>query len=169
MKDKIYNHNLVMVNIDKKYLDYLRNFDNRVPKEYINDNARRRPYIGIAFQINSLLYFIPLSSKKTKFFKLKNKIDFYKLDNGNLGAFNFNNMVPVSEKVIIIYNVDNEEDIKYKNLVLKQLRYINRRINKIKRKAFRIYDKFINDKLDRSTKNRCCNFKLLEEKCKMYE
>ena len=168
MTNKLYNHNLVMVNIDKDYLDYLRKFDNKVPQEYTNMGARKRPYIGIAFKINSLLYFIPLSSKKAKFFRLNNKIDFFKLDNGNLGAFNFNNMIPVKEKVILIFDVDNETDIKYKNLVLKQLRYVNRRINRIKRKAYRIYDKFVNNTLDINTKIRCCNYSLLEEKCKLY-
>ena len=168
MNVKLYNHNLVMVNINRNYLDYLNQFDNKVPQEYTNINAKKRPYIGIAFKINSLLYFIPLSSKKTKFFRLNNRIDFFKLDNGNLGAFNFNNMIPVKEKVILLFDVDNETDIKYKNLILKQLRYINRRANKIKRKAFRLYDKYINNKLDLNTKNRCCNFTLLEQKAKLY-
>ena len=33
--------------------------------------------------------------------KLKSKLDFLKIDNGKLGAINFNNMLPVTKKNII--------------------------------------------------------------------
>lgn len=54
--------------------------------------AKKQPFIGIVFNIGEILYFAPLTSPKPKFKKLNNKIDFYKLKNGELGAINFNNM-----------------------------------------------------------------------------
>ena len=32
----------------------------------------------------------------------------------------------------------------------------------------KLYDKYINGTLDKNIAKRCCNFKLLEEKCKEY-
>ena len=32
---------------------------------------------------------------------MKNTLDYMKIDNGNLGAINFNNMLPVTDKNII--------------------------------------------------------------------
>ena len=73
------------------------------------------------------MYFAPLSSPKLKHLKIKSKIDFLRLDSGKLGAINFNNMLPVTEKNIIKINLE-------KKCISK----------------------------------RCCNFKLLEEKCYEY-
>lgn len=162
----IYNHNLIFVNIKNNYLNFLHQFDIKVPQEHTN--AKRRPFIGIVFNMRQILYFVPLASPKAKFKHLNNKVDFFKLRNGELGALNFNNMIPVNEQTIDIYDIDNEKDTKYKNLILKQARYLNRRQNDIKKKAYRLYEKFINNKLDINTKNRCCDFQLLEAKLLSY-
>ena len=62
-----------------------------------NQNAKNnRPFVGILFKVNNFFYFAPLTSPKKKHIKLKNKIDFLKIDNGILGAINFNNMIPVN-------------------------------------------------------------------------
>lgn len=165
MKD-IYNHKFTIINIKKQYLEYLHMYDSKVLIEH--PNSKHRPYIGIAFILDKFLYFIPLSSPKEKHVNMKNKIDFYKIKNGKLGALNFNNMIPITQESIIIYDIKNETDIKYKFLLNSQLRQLERKNNAIKRKAFRLYDKYNKNELDSSTRNRCCNFKLLEEKAKLY-
>ena len=62
-------------------------------------------------------YFVPLSSPKEKHLKMKNTLDFLKLDNGKLGAINFNNMIPVTGNNYTLVNFDKENksasDIKY--------------------------------------------------------
>lgn len=50
---------------------------------------------GILFKIDTFEYFAPLSSPKLKHIKMKNTLDFLKIKNGELGAINFNNMIPV--------------------------------------------------------------------------
>ena len=54
------NKRLTLYYIDSDYINYLREFDNRVP---YNKNARR-PYIGIVYVYNNNNYFAPLSSPK---------------------------------------------------------------------------------------------------------
>ena len=44
--------------INEKYCDYLRKYDYRVP--YNHDNKKLRPFVGILFSVNELLYFAPL-------------------------------------------------------------------------------------------------------------
>ena len=133
MKD-ITLHHFVIANIDKDYLQYLHNFDNKVPQEH--PNARKRPFVGVVFSIKEILYFVPLTSPKEKFKRLNNKIDFYKLKNGELGAINFNNMVPVSKNLVEIYDIENENDQKYKRLLQEQQFVLLRKQNDIRKKAY---------------------------------
>lgn len=48
------------------------------------------------------MYFVPVSSPKDKHLKMKNPVDFMKLDKGALGAINFNDMIPVKKAFIKI-------------------------------------------------------------------
>ena len=89
---------LTIVRLDVQYCDYLRKFDNKVP--YNCGEKELRPFIGVLFKVNDLMYFAPLSSPKTNHIKMKSKLDFFKLDNGKLGAINFNNMLPVTSKIL---------------------------------------------------------------------
>ena len=90
MKEKI-----ILVRLDTAYCDYLRKFDDKVPYNF--NEKELRPYVGVLFRIDKLMYFAPLSSPKPKHLKLKSKLDFLKIDNGKLGAIN--NMLPVTKKI----------------------------------------------------------------------
>lgn len=59
-------------------------------------------------------------------------------------------------------------ELKWQNLLKTQLLWLNKNIKNVKGKAFSLYDKYKNNKLDERIKKRCCNFILLEEKCKEY-
>ena len=71
---------LMLVRLDTKYCDYLREFDNKVPYNY--NEKELRPFVGVLFKIDKLMYFAPLSSPKPKHLKLKSKLDFLKINNG---------------------------------------------------------------------------------------
>ncbi len=98
--------------------------------------------------------------------------DFFKIDNGKLGAINFNNMIPVTKNNYSLLNLDNNakktEDIQYNILLQKQLNWLNQHYEQVKNKSKKLYELYINDKLPYVLKCRCCNFKLLEEKCEEY-
>ena len=108
-------YNLSIVTIDKEYCNYLRTFDKRVSYNY--GTKENRPYVGVLFMVNGLEYFAPLSSPKPKHLKMKNGLDFLKLDDGKLGAINFNNMIPVtgSNYTFVDFNSkrNNVSEIKY--------------------------------------------------------
>jgi len=129
-----------------------------------------RPFIGILFQIDTCEYFAPLSSPKPKHKKMKNTVDFFKIKDGELGAVNFNNMIPVNEKDSFIVDV---EKSKYKDYFNKEIAYLRKQsvIQEILRKVDNIFKVLENSNNPDYNffKKLCCDFKLLEEKCKEYK
>src|SRR5574344_1363566 len=166
MKEKL---SIVIVNSD--YCNFLRQFDNKVA---FNMNKKElRPFIGILFIVNNCEYFAPLSSPKPKHLKMKNTIDFIRINDGKLGAVNFNNMTPVTSKNYTLVKLAQEKSLsysesRYRYMLEYQLNWLNENIEQIHNKSFNLYNKYINDKLICSIRNRCCNFPLLEEKCREY-
>lgn len=162
--------NFKIVKVDSKYCDYLRQFDNRVA--YNAGSKEMRPFIGILFGVDGCEYFAPLSSPKVKHVHMKNNLDVVKIDKGNYGVVNFNNMIPVTPNNYELFDLNatpkDTYELKWQNLLKAQLLWLNKNIKNVKGKAFNLYDKYKNNKLDERIKKRCCNFILLEEKCKEY-
>lgn len=163
-------NNLILVRLDSKYCDYLRQYDKLVPYNF--DKKRLRPFIGVLFEVNNCKYFAPLTSPKEKHKKMNTTLDFLKLDNGKLGAINFNNMLPVTNKNIIKLDLDKEcltkAEEKYIKLLKEQIYWLNRNDEKLYNRSKKLYDKYVNGTLNKNIAKRCCNFILLEEKCREY-
>ena len=162
--------NLEIVRVDSNYCDYLRKFDNKVA--YNKYEKELRPFIGILFEIDTCKYFAPLSSPKPKHKEMKNMIDFFKIKDGKLGAVNFNNMIPVTDKNYTLIDLNKEaltmEELKYQKLLKEQLNWLNSHYRQVKNKSYRLYQLYNSGKLPDNIKSRCCNFKLLEERCLEY-
>lgn len=162
--------NLKIVRVNSDYCDYLRKYDNKV--SYNKFEKELRPFIGILFKIDVCEYFAPLSSPKSKHKKMKNTVDFFKIKNGELGAVNFNNMIPVNEKNYTLVDLNKEaltlSELKYQRLLRQQLAWLNANYHQVKNKSFKLYQLYNNDKLPKNIKARCCDFKLLEDKCLQY-
>lgn len=162
--------NLKIVRVNTDYCDYLRKFDNKV--SYNKFEKELKPFIGILFQIDTCEYFAPLSSPKPKHKNMKNTIDFFKIKDGELGAVNFNNMIPVNENNYSLVDLNKETltiaELKYQKLLREQLEWLNANYKQIKSKSLKLYQLYTNGKLPENIRKRCCNFKLLEEKCVEY-
>ena len=149
---------------------FLRTFDSRVP--YNADAKKLRPFIGILFRVHNIDYFAPLSSPKIKHKRMSDTIDFMKIDHGELGAINFNNMIPVTPanyQEIPLNKVpdDMKEYFRYE-LLKNQLRWLNKHKEKVYKKSLLLYHLYKEDKLSLRVRNRCCNYLVLEEKCLEY-
>ena len=110
--------------VDTRYCDYLRQFDPCVP--YTMDQKAIRPFVGIVFSLNGFQYYAPLTSPKPKHLQMKNQVDFLKINRGEWGAVNFNNMIPVPPERLTkvqmkILETDSAQDVAYKNLLSNQL------------------------------------------------
>ena len=162
--------NFRIVKVDYKYCNYLRQFDNKV--SYNAGVKELRPFIGVLFVVAGYEYFAPLSSPKVKHVHMKNNIDVVKIDGGRYGVVNFNNMIPVTSNNYELFDLNSTPkdtyELKRQNLLKSQLLWLNKNIKNVKSKALNLYELYKNGKLDERIKSRCCNFVLLEEKCKEY-
>lgn len=154
--------------VDKEYIEFLSNNEKNIM--YEKDGKSSRKYIGVLLEINNIKYFAPLSSPKEKHKFIRN-IDIIKLDGGRLGVINLNNMLPANLKLVYLVSINNIEDKKYKDLLNEQTKWIKENQNKIKNSASKVYNTMTREetsKLKEILKNRCCDFKKLEEEMEIY-
>ena len=154
---------LKLYKISDNYIEFLRETD---PVNVKHNKNQRRPYIGIVFKINQLLYFAPLASPKSKHLHMKNSLDFIKIEHGKLGAINLNNMIPVSPDAILEFDISKEEE-PYRNLLYGQLKYIDKNADEICSKAEKLYRSVT--QYHSYLEKRCAKFKELEEKSLLYK
>ena len=161
---------LKLVKIDYNYCNYLRKYDSRVS---YNDGIKElRPFVGVLFMVHGCEYFAPLSSPTEKHTTMKNTLDIFKIEDGKYGIVNFNNMIPVTNDnygCLDLNNKTNDKSLnKRYNLMQNQLRILTLNKKEVYQKSSLLYSLYINNKLPINIKNRCCNFPLLEEKCREY-
>ena len=183
MKVKLYE-------IKDEYIDYLKEL---FPDKILNNrsNNKKRKYIGFILEINSFYYVIPLSSAKVnKDYKIidynKNGHEIHKLlkkrislpvifitENRNdnslhvISKIQINNMLPIGNnifKYVDCFDINKIDDYKYKDLLNKELNFINSNINRIKKNAHNVYKMKMNHRNDLGfIKNATPDFKLLEK------
>ena len=165
--------------VDKSYINYLTQFDSRVG--YVEYGERLKLHIGIILKIDEVQYYVPISSAKSKHKKMSNSVDFHKIQDEETGyiyaVININNMIPVPKSCItqVKYNnidefriFENEkEKTDYIYLLQKEKYLIDKIEGVLQNKAKKLYQKCM-IKPESSLAARCCNFRLLEEKCKLY-
>ena len=99
---------------------------------------------------------------------MKNTFDFFKIKNGELGAINFNNMIPVTKdnyiEIDLYTNVLSIQERKYQKMLKELLAWLNANKHQIKDHSYKLYMKYKNNKLSLNIRNRCCNYPLLESK-----
>ena len=88
-----------------------------------------------------------------------------------LKTWHRSNMIPIPMEQCIKINVENEQDQTYKTLLYKQIHWCNERKNAniILNRAKNLYNRVINRKLPQRIIDRCCDFKVLEEKSQQYK
>ena len=94
--------------------------------------------------------------------------DFIKIDNGKLGCINLNNMLPIPQRYLHIIDPNEIENISYRRLIYLQLDWLEKNQLKINNKARNLYYLITENKATTRLLKRCCDFKLLEQKCREY-
>ncbi len=148
---------LKLYKVSADYLDSIREIE---PK--VSLLKERRPFLGILITIDSNNYLAPLTSPKQKHKTMKNLEDFIKIDSGNYGAINLNNMIPVPETKYEEININEEKDNFYKILLQNQLTWCNKNKEIIIKKAENLRNKKLNEKLRKELNDRICDFEKLE-------
>ena len=95
-------------------------------------------------------------------------LDIFKIKDGELGIVNINNMIP-SPKSCLTEVLPLVKDKQYKNLVINQTEYLNKYKSDLMRKVKKFILQYNKNLLPKRIMDRCCDFNLLEKKCRQYE
>lgn len=160
---------LSLYEIEDNYIEYLRGFDNKVLSSKAGYRKYTRKYVGILFNNKSMKYFIPLSSYKPETYDhMYESLSFKKI--GDMAVLRINNMIPIIDSVVHRIDFKQEKDEKYKVLLQNEYRIIKSREREIRRDARIVYFyRLKEENKGKSLYKICCDFKMLEEKAKMYE
>lgn len=162
--------NFILVRIDENYCDYLREYDGRVM--FNAEDKVLRPFIGAMLSVNGLDYFAPLTSPKPYFEFRNNSLIFHKIMGGELGAIKLNSMIPVPPPFVKMIDLKHycltDAELNYQNLLRTQIRWINDNFDAIEKKAQELYLTYKDGSLNPYLAQFCCNFPLLEEKCREF-
>jgi len=168
-----------LYSVSDEYINYLRK---KFPRVYSNKEDSRvhtRKYLGVVFEIGTHKYYIPLSSPKDKhdYIVLEGKKNIRKDslivmrivsgvgDNAELkGTLQIGTMIPVPDDAIELYDVSNEPDKAYKDLVNEELIYIRKHEKAIIKNAKVLYSKRKSGEANKVVQN-CLDFMALEEEC----
>ena len=152
-----------LYHIKDEYIEFLWEYDDKVAL----NKKESRPYVGVVLLVDGIKYYAPLTSPKAKHKDMKNGKDFRKIDQGKLGAINFNNMIPVPDDALIMIDINQEADSRYKRLLQNQYKALKSDIEAIEKTARELRKIILTDdselrNYDKQVKARCCNLSLLE-------
>ncbi|MBR5127842.1 MAG: type III toxin-antitoxin system ToxN/AbiQ family toxin [Roseburia sp.] len=168
-----------LYSISDEYIHYLRR---KFPRVYSNKEDVRvhtRKYLGVVIEINTYKYYIPLSSPKDKHDYIvvngkktirKDSIIVIRIVSGAndkrelKGTLQIGTMIPVPDDAIELYDVENETDHLYKDLVNEEIIFIRKHEKKIIKNAKILYSKRIAGEANKVVE-KCLDFKQLELEC----
>lgn len=167
------------INVDEKYLDYLRGHEKRIPMtDYGSD--KYKPFFGVLFEVDDLYYVTQVSHPQARHYKLSQQKDFFKIFDPRdykrlIAVVNLNYMFPIPKKYtsdfdkknIHLYRtfVSEQAKNKYIHLLNTELKSINKMDLGTKARAlYSLKYELPND----SVSKRCIDFKEMERLAKLY-
>lgn len=168
-----------LYSVSDDYINYIREKFPRVYSNKENVRVHTRKYLGVVLEINSYKYYIPLSSPKEKHdYVLENgekvirkdslivkRIVSRKGDCAELKAtLQIGTMIPVPDDEIELYDVPNEPDRAYKDLVNEEISYIRKNRKSIIKSAEMLYSMKKTGSKNKMIQN-CLDFEALEKEC----
>ena len=155
---------LKLYRVSDRYIRFLKSRDSRVQ----DNKERRRPYVGVVLFVSNYRYFVPMESPKPNHDRIKPGYHIMKLEDGKLGLLGFNNMIPIHDDALIAFNIDDEPDEKYAELLRRQVSFINRHKADVLSHASKTYYSVVKKQIPFMLKI-CCDFKKLEAACSQYD
>lgn len=168
-----------LYSVTDNYINYLRKFDSKVYDNKEDIRKVTRKYLGIVLKINNFNYYIPMSSPKAsdyingeirksiipiiRIVSQEEKNNTFSLK----GTLRISNMIPVPDSELIPYDVNIETNKNYQILIKKELTFIEKNEQLIKKYAKVLYNQRLHNYHISYVKN-VVDFKLLEEKCLAY-
>lgn len=173
-----------LYSISDEYVEWLRKDFPNVYSNKINTRIHTRKYLGVVLQIGQYNYYIPMSSPKDSDYQIAgaNKIIkksivpiiriVVKKSSGEKelkGTLRISHMIPVPASELELYDMENESDSTYKDLVQNEMIFIRKNREKIIANAKLLYkQKAANDTTAGYVKS-ALNYKALEKLCNSFK
>ena len=175
---------LKIYSVTDEYINYLRT---SYPNVYSNKQDTRvhtRKYVGVVIKVENYNYYIPLSSPKETDFQVagKNKvikksivpivrivIKNSKGEKELKGTLRISHMIPVPESELKLYDLENEKDECYKDLVLNEIQFIRKNKEKILNNANLLYKQKADNDPSAGYVKMALDYKALEKLCDKYK
>lgn len=160
--------------VDLNYISHLQQYEQnirgftRVPNMHY-PNKKPKLVCGIVLTniANQIDYYVGLTSYNIQ--KSENiLITTNEAVNPVKGSLRFNFMFPVPKQCLTRKNINDEKDEAYKQLLLKEYRFIQSKKSDIRNKAIEVYNKIVNKSCSNNLLENSCDFKILEQACIQY-
>lgn len=143
-----------LYSVSDEYVEWLRKDFPNVYSNKINSRTHTRKYLGVVLQIGRYNYYVPMSSPKDSDYQIagENKVIkksiipivriVVKSSAGEKelkGTLRISHMIPVPESELELYDLENESDDTYKDLVQNEMIFIRKNREKIESNAKLLY------------------------------
>ncbi len=169
-----------LYSVSDEYIDYLRAV---FPNVYSNKETTRvhtRKYVGIVLRLENYHYYIPMSSPKESDYQIagekkvikKSIIPIIRIVVKNSrgqkelkGTLRISHMIPVPPSELQLYDIENEPDDTYKDLVQNEIIFIRKNQDKIHANAKLLYKQKTENDLSAGYVKAALEYKALEKLC----
>ncbi len=170
-----------LYSVSDEYVEYLRNV---FPNVYSNKETTRihtRKYIGTVILLENYHYYIPMSSPKESDYQIagdrrvikKSIVPIIRIVVKNSkgekelkGTIRISHMIPVPQSELELYDIENEQDYAYKDLVQNEVIFIRKNQEKILANAKLLYKQKAENDLSAGYVRAALEYKDLEKLCR---
>ena len=143
-----------LYSVSDEYVEWLRKDFPNVYSNKINSRTHTRKYLGVVLQIGQYNYYVPMSSPKDSDYQIAGAVKVIKKsivpiirivvknsagEKELKGTLRISHMIPVPESELELYDLENESDNTYKDLVQNEMIFIRKSRKKIASNAKLLY------------------------------
>ena len=166
--------------VSDRYISYLREKFPNVYSNKMDTRVHTRKYLGVVLQVGEYKYYIPMSSPKQTDYQIagdnivikKSIVPIMRVVVKNAkgerelkATLRLSHMIPVPASELELYDLDNEPDAAYKDLVQNEMIFIRKNQEKISANAQLIYKKTIENDTSAKYVMSALDYKALEKMC----
>ena len=175
---------LKIYSVSDAYIEYLRKHNPNVYSNKVGSRTHTRKYVGVVIEMAGYQYYIPMSSPKDTDYQVAGKgkvirksivpiirmvVKNSKGEKELKGTLRISHMIPVPESELELFDLDNETDEMYKDLVQNEVVFIRKHREKIITNAKLLYkQKKVNDSTAGYVKS-ALDYAVLEKLCDDYQ
>ena len=143
-----------LYSVSDEYVEWLRKDFPNVYSNKIDSRTHTRKYLGVVLQIGRYCYYVPMSSPKDSDYQVagngkvikKSIVPIIRIvekttsgEKELKGTLRISHMIPVPKSELELYDLKNETDSTYKDLVQKEMIFIRKNREKITSNAMLLY------------------------------